>query len=563
MNTSWKLETYKKAREAAVDAYDNVLPTIAQGEFRKLPRSRELAIEQLTMEYLPFVRSEYPEDSWTPMMSAELSGSNANDWVKVARLKDRSFSPRYKAEKKTFEEYKNLVEDGKWLSMGQKELAYKMQQLGFDPHNKASVGDFFKTLGDFDNQYNKAKIVDEFSRTPAGIATATLAPTAYNEAVKQALTDKPMSKSDVWKGYGIDAATGALMSKAVPMSNPVASTLATGGIEIGRQVEANRILDHEMHPENAIGAMGAAFTVPAGAKMLGGLLRQGSNDVRGFGGAYMRGVRGIPDPLKQEENSLVQLAKQVRRDERLLQTNEQNIPYIQLKGMASRKEELTNKLKALDYTDYTPGSLGGEEIRLADGSVVPLESFLDELNRRTNKPTGQKFSIEQVINPATKEKDVLANLRESYRKTPEIIKEDLKTELTKNYALQNEGINRALGAETKSNLLKEQLRNKYLKEQGELPNYDLMDWNEFKTAPKMDVLGYTLGRASAGLGGTMEAYTQLNPYAVVRDIAEGKSNAMVNAKTEDYKNQQWFKDMMENHPEMAKAVEAAFKKRKK
>lgn len=563
MDTSWKYETYKKAREAAVDAYDNVLPAIAQGEFRKLPRSRELAIEQLTMQYLPVVRSEYPEDSWTPMMSAELSGSKANDWVKVARLNDRTYSPRYKAEKKTFEEYKNLVEDGKWLSMGHKELADKMHDLGFDPNNKASVGDFFKTLGDFDNQYNKAKIVDEFSRTPAGIATATLAPTAYNEAVKQALTDKPMSKSDVWKGYGIDATTGALMSKAVPMSNPVAATLATGGIEVGRQVAANRILDHEMHPENAIGAMGAAFTVPAGAKMLGGLLRQGSNDVRGFGGAYMRGVRGIPDPLKQEENSLVQLAKQVRRDERLLQTNEQNIPYIQLKGMASRKEELTNKLKALDYTDYTPGSLSGEVIKTADGSVVPLESFLDELNRRTNQPTGQKFSIGQVIDPATKEKDVLANLRESYRKTPDIIKEDLKTELTKNYALQNEGINRALGAETKSNLLKEQFRNKYLKEQGELPNYELMDWTEIKTAPKMDVLGYTLGRASAGLGGTMEAYTQLNPYAVVRDIAEGKSNAMVNAKTEDYKNQQWFKDMMENNPEMAKAIEAAFKKGKK
>ena len=112
-------------------------------------------------------------------------------------------------------------------------------------------------------------------------------------------------------------------------------------------------------------------------------------------------------------------------------------------------------------------------------------------------------------------------------------------------------------------MLKEQFRNKYLKEQGELPNYELMDWKEIKTAPTMDVVGYGLGRASSGVGGTMEAYTQLNPYAVVRDIAEGKSNAMVNAKTEDYKIQQWFKDMMESNPEMAKAIEAAFKKGKK
>jgi hypothetical protein len=103
---------------------------------------------------------------------------------------------------------------------------------------------------------------------------------------------------------------------------------------------------------------------------------------------------------------------------------------------------------------------------------------------------------------------------------------------------------------------------KLAKEQGNLPSYDLMSWREAVNAPT-DAIAYALGRASAGLGGTVESYTQMNPYSIVRDIARGKENPATKAKAESYKNEQWFQDLMETNPEMAKAFEGAYKKGKK
>lgn len=557
----WIKETYKKAREVATEAYDKVYPQQMNAAYRKLPKDRELAIRQLTDKYLPFIQSEYPKQSYTPKMAAELAESKVGDWVDYGETENRQFSPRYKAEQKVFEKYKDLVDDQKWIGMDKYVLDKKMSELGFDPNNKKSVNDFYKVLGAFDSQYQKAKTVDEFSKTPAGIANAILYPTAYNEAVQQSLTDAPYDEGRVKKGAAIDAVTAGLMYQTVPMGNAIAGTLGTGAVEVGRQIANSAILDHQKHPENIIGAMGAAFTVPQGVKMLGSLARQGSNDVRGFGGQFMRGARGIPDPLKQEENQLISLAKRVRADEK---KGAENMNLYQQTGATEAKNELIAKLKALDYDETNEAFW-----KSTDPEDQLVKELYRQANMRTNEPMGRKYSIQDVIDPSIKEKDVLKNLRESYNapaeglKVREFAQMMAKTNQSSPLIINGEDVAAAGGATRRINALRENFPNKLAKEQGNLPAYGLMSWKELKNAPVMDAVAYGLGHASAGIGGTVEAYTQLNPYSIVRDLAEGKENAGSKAKAESYKNEQWFLDLMETNPEMAKAFEAAYKKGKK
>lgn len=545
----WIKDTYKKAREAATEAYDKIYPQQMNAAYRKLPKDRELAIRELTNRYLPYIQSEYPEKSYTPKMAAELAESKVGDWVDYGETENRQFSPRYKAEQRTFEKYKDLVDDQKWIGMDKYVLDKKMSELGFDPNNKKSVNDFYKVLGAFDSQYQKAKTVDEFSESPAGMAASMFYPSAYNEAVQQSLTDAPYDENRVLKGAAIDFATAGAMAETVPMGNAIAGTLGTGAVEMGRQIANSALLDHQMHPENTIGAMGAAFTVPQGVKMLGSFARQGSNDVRGFGGQFMRGARGIPDPLKQEENQLIALAKRVRADEK---KGFENLNLYQQKGATEAKNELIAKLKALDY-DESNEAFWTE--------LTPIErQLMREINARTNEPTGRKYSIQQVLDPSVKEKDVLKNLRESYNAPAEGVKVGEYTNPT--VRINGEDAAAAQGAMRRINELQANFPKKLAKEQGNLPSYDLMSWREAVNAPK-DAIAYALGRASAGLGGTVESYTQANPYSIARDLFSGKENPATKAKAESYKNEQWFLDLMENNPEMAKAFEAAYKKGKK
>lgn len=545
----WIKETYKKAREVATEAYDKVYPQQMNAAYRRLPKDRELAIRELTNKYLPFIQSEYPEKSYTPKMAAELAESKVGDWVDYGETENRQFSPRYKAEQKVFEKYKDLVDDQQWIGMDKYVLDKKMSELGFDPNNKKSVNDFYKVLGAFDSQYQKAKTVDEFSKTPAGMAASMFYPTAYNEAVQQSLTDAPYDENRVLKGAAIDFATAGAMAETVPMGNAIAGTIGTGAVEMGRQIANSAILDHQMHPENTIGAMGAAFTVPQGVKMLGSLARQGSNDVRGFGGQFMRGARGIPDPLKQEENQLIALAKRVRADEK---KGFDKMNLYQQKGATEAKNDLIAKLKALDYDE-------SNEAFMAE--LTPLErQLMREINMRTNEPMGRKYSIQQVLDPSVKEKDVLKNLRESYNSPAEGVKVGEYSNPT--VRINGEDVAAAQGAMRRINELQANFPKKLAKEQGNLPSYELMSWREAVNAPT-DAIAYALGRASAGLGGTVESYTQMNPYSIVRDLASGKENPATKAKAESYKNEQWFIDLMETNPEMAKAFEAAYKKGKK
>lgn len=557
---AWMNDTYKKAREAATEAYDKIYPQQMYAAYRKLPKDRELAIRELTSKYLPFIQSEYPEKSWTPKMAAELAESKVGDWVDYGETEDRQFSPRYKAEQRTFEKYKDLVDDQKWIGMDKYVLDKKMSELGFDPNNKKSVNDFYRVLGAFDSQYQKAKTVDEFSKTPAGFATSVFYPTAYNEAVQQALTDAPYDEDRVKNARNIDAATAVLMSQTVPIGNAIAGTLGTGAVEMGRQIANSAILDHQMHPENTIGAMGAAFTVPQGVKMLGSLARQGANDVRGFGGQFMRGARGIPDPLKQEENQLIALAKRVRADEK---KGIENMNLYQQKGANEAKNELIAKLKTLDYDETNEAFW-----KSTDPEDQLVKELYRQANMRTNEPMGRKYSIQDVIDPSIKEKDVLKNLRESYNapaeglKVGEFAQMMEQANLRSPLSINGEDAAAAQGAVRRINALQANFPNKLAKEQGNLPSYDLMSWGEAKNAP-WDAVAYALGRTSAGLGGTVEAYTQMNPYSIVRDLSTGKENPATKAKAESYKNEQWFLDLMENNPEMAKAFEAAYKKGKK
>lgn len=324
MAKSYKVETYSKAREAAEKAYE-VIPQVNAFLARKLPLDKEEAIQQLTSEIWPLVQQEYAADNFTEGMSAELSKSKADDWFKMWYLGDRKYSPRRQAEQAQFDKFQDLVVDGKWYNMPQKELDLKMAELGFDPNNRDSRKQFLDVLSQHQVNYDRGQIVqntlngnednslfpDWLPNSPTWMQKLGMAlnPTVTDEATRQAMTGD-FDDGRLNRAAATDLVTGALMGGMAASKNLMASPLRIGladaGAETLRQA-ANAQGGFRVDPFAPIGAGVAAATVPGGAQWLGGYLsRGGSVGARPLARGFQRGLRGADDPVAAERNLLKQ-----------------------------------------------------------------------------------------------------------------------------------------------------------------------------------------------------------------------------------------------------------------
>lgn len=302
MAISYEQETYGKAREAAKKAYE-VIPQVNASLARKLPLDKEEAIQQLTNEIWPLVQQEYAADNFTEGMSAELSKSKADDWFKMWYLGDRKYSPRLQAEQAQFEKFQDLVEDGKWYNMPQKELDLKMAELGFDPNNRDSRKQFLDVLSQHQINYDRGNIVKDELSGPYGTVSALVAPTATQEAVRQSLTGD-FNDARLRGAIGTDIVASGLLGGASKLPGAVAPAAAAMGVETGRQF-ANMGFGNEANWGAPVMAGMAAGTVPAGAQYIGGILsRGGTTGAKPLARGFARGLRGADDPLKAERENL-------------------------------------------------------------------------------------------------------------------------------------------------------------------------------------------------------------------------------------------------------------------
>lgn len=392
----------------------------------------------------------------------------------------------------------------------------------------------------------KADAVAEFSKSPEGILSAIAFPTAYKEAVKQALTDEPMNDWKVYGAAGLDLGTAAAEAALMPNLPIVASTLGATGLEAARQGVSSATLGHDVDASDIVGTGVAAATVPTAVRGLGRLAMQaGSPTIRRLGREFMRGAKSYETDVDLEKNALKNLWLNVRRAER---ADQSKFSYLQSKAHQRNRAELRQKLETLGYDE-----LGGQ---------IPLADQVKRILLGEHPGEGM-LPIGEVMNPsnALTDKQVWKNVSKAYDDAPgTIVKPGQFEEIFRNMGVNlsltdrnGQPINAVALATKRSAERSEALANTFpaLNRKGEgLPELE-SGWAN--RAARL------AGHATSGIGGVAEAYAHIDPVAAVRSITEGKAGQTFRTKTEAYKNEEWFKKLKKENPTLANKLEKALK----
>lgn len=477
--------------------------------------------------------------------------------------------PEAKFEADQFKKFQELVKDGKWQKMDKRSLQNWANQHDYDMSDKASADQFWADLQRHDTNYNKAKIVDDFSKSGAGIALALGAPSAYEEGVKQALTDDPMSESKIWGQYATD--TGANAAMAILGSrfaaNPLVAGMTQSGAEAGRQGIKKAIdPELEMQVTPIAATFGAGATVPFLVRGPASFAKQSTNEsVRNFGKGMMRGAKGY-DSGVDELNAIKQ---------HLIDARKKVTPRTGYSGVA---EDANIKAKSEAQKDLLALGFGSEPYTTVNGQPVMMFSRKSSYNRLLNNQPGQRYSIADILNPdKVSHKDAMSAVQEAYKgdygKTFVTLDNpsDFQTMETKLFAKDPYDADKivSMSMDNKDNalgLISERTPERYARLSGAENNvahpklYKAIKpfVGDYSTAESKG--GYAVGKVLGGVGGTVEPAFKVNPYSMVTDIATtGDASQGLKAKTTDYQNQAWYKKLRKQNPQMADAIDAAFK----
>lgn len=483
--------------------------------------------------------------------------------------------PEAKYEADQFKKFQELVKDGKWQQMDKRSLQNWANQHDYDMSDKESADQFWADLQRHDVNYNKAKTVDDFSKSGAGIALALGAPSAYEEGVKQALTDEPMSESKVWGQYANDAGTNLVMAALGSRfaSNPVAAGGLQAGAEAGRQ-GIKKAIDPELEFQGTpiAATFGAGATVPSMVRGLAGWTRQSTKpSIAQFGRSMLRGAKGYDESV-DELNAIKQTLIKARHPKEVKEGVSGPVRFENEKSRNNARTMLHN----LGFNNDDAPTFEGlyqELMNPANRGTSP--SFENvKYARLMNNPTGQEYSIYRMLSPDISDKEALRVLEDAYHGDYGKNLVDLYTadEPTLQYVLNKTAKDNPTDADqivTKSmdNQVKvieglQTLPARYAR----LAEGDVPATNPVVRALVGDVGraeskgGYAVGKVLGGVGSTIEPAFKVNPYSMVTDIATtGDASQGLKAKTTDYQNQAWYKKLRKQNPQMADAIDAAFK----
>lgn len=565
----------QKAEEFAVKYLDDA----KNGRITLVPYEQQL-LDRGDDDFVGAMATKFAED----MLA---SGYDKADEAKLKHLSDFKAgdgvswllfggdSPDQKFDKDQYKKFSELVETGKWMQMDKRALENWANNHDYDMSDKESADQFWADLQRHDTNYNKAKIVDDFSKSGAGIALALGAPSAYEEGVKQALTDDPMSKGKIWGQYATD--TGANTAMAILGSrfaaNPLTAGLTQSVAEGGRQV-AKKAIDPELEIQGTpvAATFAAGTTVPMAAKGFAGWLKQSSNpSVRRFGVDMLKGAKGYDesvDELNQIKQTLIKarhprevtegLSGPARNENEIAKSNAQTM----LRNLGFNDMNTTPFERMFEAKIFRPGV----------GEISSSDKF--KYNQVMNNPTGQEYSIERMLSNKISDEDALRVLEEAYNgdygqnlvdfnnASPSTLRYVLKKIAKDNPEEADRVI--AQSMDNQSNVLAglQTLPARYAR----LAEGDVPATNPVTRALVGDVgraeskLGYSVGKVLGGVGSTIEPAFKVNPYSMATDIATtGDASQGLKAKTTDYQNQAWYKKLRKQNPQMADAIDAAFK----
>lgn len=329
---------------------------------------------------------DYSADNWDDAKAERLDKYKDVEGALYAFHGDKS--PEQDNYEKRWEKFKPLVENGAWYSKGVKELDEDMVRLGYDPKSNTSKNQFFAELSRYDQDYNRAKNVDEFANSGWGKYAAVMSPTAYKEAMEQALTDKPYSASDVWTAHGIDQVRAALTGGAMGLQGVVRPAIGMGLADAFSQYADAAALGHrDFSPEETLSAASAGATIVPGFRFATKWLsRAKSPTAQGIGREMYRGARNYQerDAVAEEANALKEQLLRTRKEQGSMTGMIPGTPEYD--AAAERLTDMEDKLRLLGFNGRNFSEAG-------------FNKYMDEMsaNSFNNAAPGRFISIDQML----------------------------------------------------------------------------------------------------------------------------------------------------------------------
>lgn len=261
---------------------------------------------------------EYSEENWDDKKAERLDKTKEYDGINFLLYGGKS--PEQSHEEAEFAKFKELVEDGNWYRMTPGAIsAWAGEKGGYDWGSQADRDRFWNDLSKFDIMYNRAKNAAEFEKSGYGKIASLVTPSAYETAMRQAITGE-YDDSQLGRQVATDVIANSLIGLAPVKTAPgLTGPLVTGGIqaslEAGRQ-GAKIINDDNLQfdPMAPMVSGMAGATVPGLAMMLQGTVQKGAQGgLRQFGRGVARGARGV-DPVEEEKALIKQSVITARND---------------------------------------------------------------------------------------------------------------------------------------------------------------------------------------------------------------------------------------------------------
>lgn len=298
----------KDGKVAGLTPYDRDL--LQQGE--------DAFIDFYTDAFLKKLGTDYPENGWDDKKADRLNETKPQEGVSYVLY--GGDSPEKKHDAAEFTKFHELVKDGKWHDMTAGQLSHwASTKGGYDWSSKGDRDKFWEDLSRFDQEYNRAKIVEEETGDWRGKVASVAMPSAYESAVRQSLTGN-YDDDQIKRQMVTDAVANTLIGSvpalnSVPgMMGPAVSGGVQGTLELGRQL-AKTLNDPELEIDPYAPAIsaGAGAGVPSLAMLLqGGLQKGAQGGFRSFGRGFARGARGA-DPVADERANIVANVLQARK----------------------------------------------------------------------------------------------------------------------------------------------------------------------------------------------------------------------------------------------------------
>lgn len=605
--SDWRDITGRTAYKWAESFYDGplkdgVLPGIKKG----LPARREEAIYQLATQFVGPIREFYKEENWNDAEKAELTKFPAKKGYEWTMGLGKALDPKTVVGQEKFEKFNDLVKHKdledlpKWQGMSNDQLDYKMKEMGYNPGDPESKQKFWKDLRGHQLNFDRMKAV-ESTGTGWLVANALLNPTAFDEAMKQSLTDAPADPGKVYDKFIIDQTANAVIGANTRSALP-ALLLGTAGGEFARQA-LNKYVDpeDEFKVGPIVAAPLAAGITSGGVRGVGRLMgRVKFPGFQGFGRGMMKGARGVND-VEAQKDALKNMLLGVRKG-----ANETASTAAQQAERDADREIAHNTLKLLGFNE------------MPMGEAAMNQADLDDMAARVmmNDPEGRTYSIAQMlgnradnVTPVT-DKQASAEIDRAFEKPFNLYKSEdpMKFKLVTEPLSEipqvpsKEVWNRMSAAEQEESftqLLKDmhdfaryhageateadkaalaRSQDQYVKNIAAIKSnpYLKAKWEReaegdgagslVRRALIGDAAGngpaYLTGDIVAGSLGAFEPMTRWSPWPVVQSLYGGNVEAakkQVGAKKEEYKNASWYKKLKKANPQAAAAFDAAVK----